>query len=50
TRVWRDGSESPGVSHSKKLLPHSLDQVLPIIQITLQSSQPARIKFRRRQQ
>ncbi|GIX93047.1 hypothetical protein CDAR_170861 [Caerostris darwini] len=32
---------------------HSLDsrdQVLPIIKITLQSSQPARIKFRRRQQ
>ncbi|GIY08401.1 probable cytochrome P450 4d20 [Caerostris extrusa] len=32
---------------------HSLDsrdQVLPLIKITLQSSQPARIKFRRRQQ
>ncbi|GIX93040.1 probable cytochrome P450 4d20 [Caerostris darwini] len=32
---------------------HSLDsrdQVLPIVKITLQSSQPARIKFRRRQQ
>ncbi|GIY38661.1 probable cytochrome P450 4d20 [Caerostris darwini] len=28
----------------------STDQVLPIVKITLQSSQPARIKFRRRQQ
>ncbi|GIX78245.1 hypothetical protein CEXT_4761 [Caerostris extrusa] len=36
TGLWRDGSESPGVSHSEKLLPSLSgleDQVLPVARL-----------------
>ncbi|GIY61087.1 cytochrome P450 4V2, partial [Caerostris extrusa] len=51
TVVRRDGGEDHGVSHFEKLL-HSLsdsrDKVLPVMNLTLQSSQPFRIRFRQR--
>ncbi|GIY08405.1 cytochrome P450 4V2 [Caerostris extrusa] len=53
TCLWRDGSESPGVSHSEKLLSSLSGLEGPsasVAKLSLQSSQPARIKFRRREQ